>query len=265
MRIVANHAHLMPPLVQGAWWLDGGVDLLLHHLDDCNIERTLVFPPFANQVEGSGMRANLWALGEVQRHPDRLIPAGTTFPLAGDAMDILQMLHDREIHWIKIHPAIDLHDIADPKAAPFYARAAELGFVLDYHTGPHGAPLSYAKPEKFDALAWAYPGLRLVFEHVGGRVYFPEFAAVLSNHSKSTFGGLTSIFSPDNYLWRIEKSQLEALVKGLGADRFIFGLDFPWNSAVETRQHIQVIRSLDITEEDKELILGGNLAHLLGI
>ena len=255
----------MPPLVQNAWWLEGGVDLLLQHLDACEIEKTVVFPPFANQMERSGMSANLWALGEVQRHPDRLIPAGTTFPLADDALEILQMLHDRGIHWVKIHPAIDLHDIADPKAAPFYARAAELGFVLDYHTGPHRAPLSFAKPEKFDALAWQYPGLHWVFEHMGGRVYHLEFAAVLSNHRQNTFGGLTSIYNPKNYLWHIETSQLEALVKGMGAERFIFGLDFPWNSIEETRQHIRVIRSLDISEEDQALILGGNLARLLGI
>ena len=263
MRMIANHAHLMPPPARSAWWPEGGVELLLRHLDACEIEKAIVFPPFANQMEGSMLRANQWALGEVRLHPDRLIPAGTIFPLAQDALAVLQMLNDLGVHWVKIHPAIDLHDIADPKAIPFYTRAAELGFVLDYHTGPHGAPLAFAKPEKFDHLAWDYPNLRLVFEHLGGRVYYPEFAAVLDNHPGRTFGGLTSIYEPAKYLWHIEKTQLEALVKGLGADRFIFGLDFPWNSIEETRQHIDIIRSLDISETDKELILGGNLTGLL--
>ena len=265
MQIIANHAHLMPQLTQDAWWLEGGTDLLLHHLDACNIEKAVVFPPFANQMDGSMLRANQWALGEVRLHPDRLIPAGTLFPLAPDALAVLQMLHDQGVHWVKIHPAIDRHDIADPQADPFYARAAELGFVLDYHTGPHRAPLSFSKPEKFDTLAWNYPGLHLVFEHLGGRVYHNEFAAVLDNHRARTFGGLTSIYDPGHYLWHIETAQLTALIKSLGARRFIFGLDFPWNSIAESRQHIAVIRSLDISDADKALILGGNLKNLLGI
>jgi uncharacterized protein len=265
MQIIANHSHLMPQPGQNAWWLEGGTDLLLRHLDACNIEKTIVFPPFANQMDGSMLRANQWALGEVRLHPDRLFPAGTLFPLAPDALAVLQMLHDQGVHWVKIHPAIDLHDIADPGAIPFYTRAAELGFILDYHTGPHRAPLSYANPEKFDDLAWEYPKLRLVFEHLGGRVYYSEFAAVLANHPGRTFGGLTSIYNPAKYLWHIEKSQLETLVQAFGADRFIFGLDFPWNSIEDTLRHIEVIRSLDIPEADRNLILGGNLKNLLGI
>jgi len=263
MKLIANHTHLMPPLGPAAWWRAGGVDLLLHHLDACEIEKSVVFPPFANQMEGSMLDANQWALGKVRQHPDRLIPAGTLFPLAPDALSGLQMLHDQGVHWVKIHPAIDRHDIADPRATPFYTRAAELGFVLDYHTGPHRAPLSFSKPEKFDALAWDYPGLRLVFEHLGGRAYYLEFAAVLDNHRDRTFGGLTSIYDPSHYLWHIENAQLSALIKSLGASRFIFGLDFPWNSIEETRQHIAVIQSLDISDADKELILGGNLIRLL--
>ena len=137
--------------------------------------------------------------------------------------------------------------------------------VLDYHTGPHGTRLSLSKPEKFDDLAWNHPRLRLVFEHLGGRTYFREFEAIIANHRGRVLGGLTSVFGGDvGYMWHIPSATLAARVVALGASRFIFGLDCPWNGIEATRRHLQMIESWDIPASDRELILGGNLAHLLG-
>jgi len=265
MGILANHAHLMPPPVEGGWWPEGGVDLLLKHLDACGIDRAVVFPPFAHQV-ARGMRgANLWALEAVRKHADRFIPAGCMSPLAEDALEVLRILHDEGVRLVKIHPSVDLHDIAAPEAAQFYAEAEELGMVLDYHTGPHGTRLALATPEKFDDVACNHPKLRLVFEHIGGRTYFEGFAAILANHRGRTFGGLASVFDPEkNWMWYLDRRELEGLIRCIGAGSFIFGLDFPWNSPDRSRRDIEAIRSLDISERDKELILGGNLAGLLG-
>lgn len=265
MTIIANHAHLIPAPYPGSPWPAGEAEALLRHLDDCQIDQALVFPPFACQLHGGTLlSANRWALGEVRQYPHRLIAAGTVFPLAEDILDVVRMLHSEGVRWLKIHPSIDLHDIADPAAEPFYALVEELGMVLDYHTGAHGTRLALAKPEKYDDLAWRHPRLRLVFEHLGGRAYVEEFAALLSSHPRQTFGGLTSLFDRDkNYLWYIEPDRLAALIGALSADAFIFGLDFPWNSVEATRRHMNVIRSLGLPAADVDLILGGNLRRLL--
>ena len=266
MKIIANHAHLMPPIAPGGWWPAGDATLLLKHLDACGIERTVVFPPFACQMDNNMAEANRWALREIKSHADRFIPAGTVFPLAPDVLDVLQLLHDEGVRWLKIHPSVDLHDVAAPEAEPFYTKAEELGMVLDYHTGPHGTRLALAKPEKFDDLAWSHPELKLVFEHLGGRVYVEEFMAILGNHREQTYGGLTSIFdSGVNYLWFLTAERIEEIIKGIGARQFIFGLDFPWNSISATQRHLRIIDSLDIPPSDKNLIWGGNLSRLLDL
>lgn len=205
-----------------------------------------------------------WALDEIRSHRDRLIPAGMIFPLALGVCEVEQSLHDEGVRLLKIHPSIDLYDIADPAARPCYAKAQELGMILDYHTGPHGTRLSFAKPEKFDDLAFDFPQLQLVFEHLGGRPYYQEFAAVLAGHSGRCYGGLTSIYNPDEYLWYIAPF-IEEMIHGLGAQNFIFGLDFPWNSVEANQRDLEFIRSLDISAADQALILGGNLARLLGM
>lgn len=264
MKILANHAHLIPAPRPGDWWPEGSVSNLLKHLDACQVDMAVVFPPFASQVENDLWKANRWALDEIRPHRDRLVPAGTINPLAPGACEVIERLHDEGIRQLKIHPSIDLHDISDPTARPFYAKAQELEMILDYHTGPHGTRLSLAKPEKFDDLAYDYPGLRLVFEHMGGRPYYQEFAAILANHRGRCFGGLTSIYNPKNYMWHIAPF-IEEVIKGLGAQRFFFGLDFPYNPVEATQRDLAFIRSLDISEEDRAMILGGNLARLLSI
>jgi len=269
MTIIANHAHLMPDDA----WMPGGVDLLLQHLDDNEIDRAVVFPPFAIQVDFSMRRANEWALNQVRQHADRLLPAATIYPLAPDAVEMLRWLADEGVRLVKIHPAIDRHDVADPAARPFYARAQELGMVLDYHTGAHGVRLSMTRPEKFDDIAWDFPGLKLVFEHLGGRAYFNEFLAILCNHRQTgdqgaqrVFGGLTSVLSEEtNGLWHLGQERIEEVVRCAGADQLIFGLDFPYNSSKSIGADIARIKSLRIAETDKTRILGGNLAQLLDL
>jgi predicted TIM-barrel fold metal-dependent hydrolase len=264
MTIIANHAHLMPAPAADSGWPAGDSDMLLAHLDACGIDRALVFAPFANQCGGSLSAANRWALREVRAHADRFIPAGTLNPLAADVLDVMQMCYDAGARWVKIHPSIDLHDIADPRLEDFYSRAEGLGMTLDYHTGAHGTRLSLAKPEKFDDLAWNHPKLRLVFEHLGGRAYLREFEAIIANHRGRVLGGLTSVYDPGvGYMWHIPPADLEAMIASLGASRFIFGLDFPWNDIEATKRDLRVIESLPLPASDKALILGGNLLRLL--
>lgn len=267
MKIIANHAHLMPPYDQGgSGWRDGDSDMLLKHLDYCGIDRVVIFPPFACQVENNMQKANLWAIRQAKMHADRFIPAGTIFPLAKDILEMLDILHAEGIRLAKVHPSIDLHDIADPKAGECYAKAQELGIALDYHTGPHGTRLSLVDPAKYDDIAWDYPKLKLIFEHLGGRTYFEQFMAILGNHKNGRiFGGLTSVLAYEtNRMWYLGPERIVDLVKCVGADKLIYGLDFPWNSAETNKQDIEIIRNLNIAETDKEKILGANLAVLVG-
>jgi predicted TIM-barrel fold metal-dependent hydrolase len=240
--------------------------MLLSHLDFCGIDRVVIFPPFACQFGNDRKEANLWAWREARKHEDRFIPAGTIFPPADDAVVMLEILHGEGIRLAKVHPSIDLHDVSDPAAGECYAKAEELGIALDYHTGPHGTRLTLAEPRKFDSMACDYPNLKLVFEHLGGRTYFEEFMAILHNHKGRAFGGLTSVLEHGpNKLWYLGPERVMDLVDCVGADKLIYGLDFPWNSAETNRRDIEIIRSLDIAGTAKEEILGGTLSNLLGL
>lgn len=237
--------------------------MLLHHMDFCGIDKAVVFPPFACQMNGNMREANLWALRQIKGQ-DRLIPFATINPVAPDAKDVLKMVVDQGIAGAKVHPSIDVFDITEPKAMSFYAEAARLKFILDFHTGPHGSKLSLSDPVKFDTIAWEFPELKLIFEHVGGRTYFEIFLAILSNHGERTFAGIASILNRKT-LWYLGPEKILDMVRIIGPERLIYGLDFPWNSPEQNRDEIAVIRKLGLPEDEQEKILGGNLIKLLGL
>ena len=166
MLIIANHAHLQPARTATAWWPDGSADLLLKHLDFCNVDKTVIFPPFACQMDGDIIRANRWAWDQVAQHSDRFIPSGVFFPTGENAKELLNIFKEEGITLAKVHPSVDEHDIADPALEEVYQLAAEYGIVLDYHTGSHGTRLSLARPEKFEDVSFNFPKLRMIFEHL---------------------------------------------------------------------------------------------------
>jgi hypothetical protein len=53
----------------------------------------------------------------------------------------------------------------------------------------------------------------------------------------------------------------ETIVQTLGASRLLYGCDYPYGMPGENLRHVQRLR---ISEEEKELILGGNVRRLLG-
>ena len=273
MKIIANHAHLMPPSKGNSCWPEGDPEMLLEHIDFCGIEKVVIFPPFACQMDGDIVAANRWAWSEVKKHSDRFIAAGIFFPAGENALELLEIFKDEGVKTAKVHPSIDKHDIADPKLDEVYAKAAELGIALDYHTGVHGTPLSMSKPEKFDDIAWRHPELKLIFEHLGGRTYFEEFLAILVNHRKTddkgrpfAYGGLTSVLStenPDNLFWYLGPEKVMDVIRFTSAKQLIYGLDFPWNPKEVNKKDIETILSLEISKEEKEKILGKNLTGLV--
>ena len=266
MKIIANHAHLLLPHDGTGWWPEGNSEMLIEHLDVCGIDKVVVFPPFACQMDDDMEKANMWALDEVAKHSDRFIAAGTLNPIADNVISLLDTLYEAGVRLIKIHPSVDTHDISDPAADDFYRRAEELGVLLNYHTGPHGTKLSNATPYKYDDILWKYPKLKMNFEHIGGRPFRELFLAIIFNLHNRAFGGVTSILSYETArAWYMGPEILQDFIEIAGADNFIFGLDFPWHSAEVNKKDIELIQGMTISQESKAKILGGNICKLLGV
>ena len=267
--VYANHAHVFPPGLNP----DGSVARLLKMMDACGIEGAVCFAPFSHQANGAGIRPNQWLADEIRNQP-RLRGFGTVDFTAAAMRDQVRAIRDLGLLGIKMHPNVQEFDILCPQAMEAYAAAGELGLFISFHTGVHAYRLAHTALSKFDEVAHHFPGLRFSMEHMGGYHYFGEALAVLFNcfpppwvkdRKCNVFAGLASVFTQhQNRMWYLRPEQILEIILQTSAEQCIFGLDFPYNQERETKMGMETIRALPIGDEQKGLILGGNLRRELG-
>jgi predicted TIM-barrel fold metal-dependent hydrolase len=264
---LANHAHVFPAAINA----DGTIDQLLRHLDACNIAEAVCFAPFSHQSKEPGFDSNEWLAREL-RGRDRLYGFGTIDFTRADVREQVKRIIDLGLKGIKIHPPGQKLELLSPRAFETYATAQDAGLFITFHTGIHHSRIRHSRVVDFDEICCHFPSLRFSMEHVGGWSFFNEAVAVMANNtpppwepgSCNVFAGLTSIFSPDTLpFWFMPRERLQELIRQTAVRQLIFGLDFPYNDIAATQRGISTIRSLELSDEDTQLILGGNLRREL--
>ena len=180
---------------------------------------------------------------------------------ASTALDALRRGARQGARGVKFHPAITKTAINDPDLEGFYSLAEELRMPIVVHTGPHGWFLSKYRPILIDEVAHRHPQLPLVIEHLGGAGLSRETLAVMQN-SPNIYGGLATCLTEDAG-WFVPTEEIAFMVRKFGADRFIFGSDFPWNKAENTRRALEVLGGLKLPPVDLDLIRSGNMERLV--
>jgi hypothetical protein len=265
---LAHHAHLFPAAIRA----DGTVEELLKHLDACGIAEAVCFAPLPHQMDPKTTDRNGWLAGELKSR--RRLHGFGTLDFTGNVRQQIRQIVDLGFKGIKIHPPVQKLDILSAPALEAYAAAQEADLFLTFHTGVHHSRLRESRVIDWDEIACQFPKLRFSMEHVGGWSFFHEALAVMVNHtpppweagSCKVFAGLTSIFSPDQMpFWYLSPERLRELVRQVGINQLIFGLDFPYNDVAATKRGIETIRAMELSDEDTAKILGGNLRRELGI
>lgn len=140
-----------------------------------------------------------------------------------------------------------LTTINEPAMYPIFAKAAELGMPI----------LAHATPEECAALSEVIPEAMILMAHTGGHptAMGDWFNAIqIARHYPNIYLDTASSQSDMGYL--------EAAVAGVGAERVIFGTDMP---LIDPFFGLAKVTGADLTDEQKALILGGNLKRLLGL
>lgn len=182
-------------------------------------------------------------------------------------------------------------DFADPKFHPVWAKAEELGAVLFIHpqstpqlasrfkgngwlSNVIGNPLDTTIALEhlvFEGTLDKFPRLKVLAAHGGG--YFPA-ASVRSDHScyvspSSCNPNVVLKKKPSEYARQIHYDSLvftpEALanlVRQVGPGQVMIGTDhpIPWNE-----HPVDQVMAAQLTPEERDAVLGGNAARLLGL
>ncbi len=260
-----NHVHLFPSEMRE----DGSLESFLGAVEGLDFEGAVCFAPFSYQFANAGRTDdhNEWLRDTLAGH-DNLIGYGTLDPTRPAAPQV-EHLASLGFRGIKLHPPAQKFEMFGDWARDAYAAMEEHGLIADFHIGIHWHRLKDYDPLLCDEIAWHYPKLRMVYEHVGGWHYYRQVLAVISNNmlrGNHLYAGIASVLSRESqrYWWLGPEGVSECRWQ-IGADLLIYGLDFPYNHAAQLRSDLEQINALDWPQADIEALLGGNLKRLLGL
>jgi hypothetical protein len=109
-------------------------------------------------------------------------------------------------------------------------------------------------PDLLYSFILSFPDLKLVCAHWGGGLPFyalmPEVGKALTN----------VFFDTAATIWLYQPQIFKQVSDIIGSDKILFGTDYP---LISPNRIIAQIQSLELPEEDKAKILGGNAQRLL--
>jgi predicted TIM-barrel fold metal-dependent hydrolase len=152
---------------------------------------------------------------------------------------------------IKLHPDFQKFRIDDERVFHLY-EAAEGRLPILFHTGD--PRYAYSQPEKLANVARRFPGLRCIGAHFGGHAEW-ERVECYADTPNVHFDTCSSLFL-------LNAGRAKEIIELLGADRFMFGSDFPmWRHDLE----LERVLRLELREDILEKILWKNAEKFYGI
>jgi len=209
------------------------------------------------------VETNDYILESIARYPQRLIGFCTVQPHSYEAaITEIERCAQEGIRGVgEIRPDIQLFDLRDEEViAPLIKVIRKHKLILLTHASEpvgHNYPgKGTITPDMLYPFITSYPDLTIVCAHWGGGLPFyalmPEVKQAMSNVFFDTAAS-PFLYSPQIY---------KQVIQLVGAEKILFGSDYP---LLAQSRLLEEIRSLDLPEETRDLILSGNAQRLLGI
>jgi len=215
-------------------------------MDRCGIEKACTSIP--DPLRYDFREGNRMTLEIVRRHPRRLIGFCIADPRRGEecAKELDRYLGGEKFSGVKLHVSHTRLPYDHPLYDVIYAKAREHGVPVLAHT------FSRAEAARLLGAARRFPGVPFIVGHSGAYEWadvMDEIAAVPNAY----FDVCCSC---------IDAGRIEAFVAVAGAERVLLGTDMPFlHPAVDLSQVVNA----QLEDADKALILGGNMACILGM
>ena len=265
-----NHCHVAP---EG--WFDknnpqkGTLKRMKEIMNGAGIKKAIAIAPFLRLMPRDNWyspdfkterECNEWLYQSIRDYPN-IYGFVTVNPKAQDSCEIVAEYINKGFVGVKIHPAIFQIRVDHPSLDEFYSTVEKLKVPILFHTGVHGWRINEYRPILLDNVVCKYHGLKIIMEHSHLPLFFDETLAVLVNNSRiwnnfPIYAGITSHFSPK------DKERLLLIRNTIGADRIIYGLDYPFNDIDILKKDIEFINDI-FDQEESDLMLGKNLERII--
>ena len=264
MDIINAHAHIYPDKIArkaaqaiGDFYdavieHDGTIDALLKENSEANISKCLVHSvaTTVHQVSSINgficeqMRKHEEFVGFMTLHPDMDV---------SEIRDEVDRCIALGFRGVKLHPDFQRFNIDDDSATRIYDAVAGRLPIL-FHMGD--ARYDYSSVSRLVSILNDYKELQVIAAHMGA---YQRWDDVCLYH-KAKYSNFH--FDTSSSLAFLPKEKALGMIRDFGADKFFFGTDYPmWTAKDELRR----LNDLDLTETEKELILGENIKRFLNL
>lgn len=216
---------------------------IVTEMNRLGIDKAVIFP-FSELTPGISFSfANDSIADAVNKCPDRLIGFARLDPNFGKvAVEELKRDIKIGLTGIKLHPSSQKFSLRNDHLRNIIKRASMLNIPIIFDSGKKESP-----SEHFGELAELFPEAKIIMTHM-----FGDFLRVALHHQ--------NIYLQTTDMPR--KEIIQEAVKELGAERIIMGSDSPY---ISMEVEVEKIKSLNISDKEKKLIMGENMRRILGL
>ena len=230
--IAARTVEKLAKLVENPPETDGTHDGLFRSAQEAGIDCSVVLP-IATKA------SQFYTINEYAAHfqKGKIISFGSIHPASENYKEELREINAMGIKGIKLHP--------DYQGVYFSVHAGQDPLCPeDIHCTPQMAAelIEDVAPEK------------LVLAHLGGNQQWDEVERYLVG--KNVYLDTAVIFD------YIEQEQFLRILRNHGSDKVLFATDSPWAGQ---KRFVDLMKEMPVTEKEREDVLGGNAAELLGL
>ncbi|MBU7015687.1 MAG: amidohydrolase family protein [Theionarchaea archaeon] len=236
------------------------LDDLSLQMDIAAVDMAVVFAVTSQEGMALTEDSNSAVAAAISEMPERLVGFCSVHPAQGTkALQELERCHSLGLRGIKLHPVLqDFH--CDCDALHLLAKkAADLSMPILIHSS---FPYNSRESESLYHLVSSHPETDFLLAHTGGFQFLDCYAYVEKRKS-----GIENIyFELSTLVPMFRRSpytpQVKWLVEQMGADRVVFGSNYPHYQLVDA---LTAFRELELSYEDSQQILGKTLATLLNL
>lgn len=260
--IIDAHCHIYPDKIAekaslgtGTFYgvkmaYDGKISTLDKVAAKAGIDRCLIHSVATTPKQVASI--NAFIADEVKTGNGRFIGFGALHPDSEDIKGDVENLLALGLKGVKMHPDIQGIAADDPRCMKIYDEIAGK-IPLLIHSGDSRYQMS--NPEQIGRVMDLYPEMTIIAAHFGGYTVWDRAVECFAGR-KNVYVDTCSSF------WKLTNDQVINYINAYGADRVLFGTDYPmWDASSELERFF----SLGLTDRENEMILHENLENLLGL
>jgi len=254
MMIIDADTHISPT---GQDFEDFSLEAHMARMARSGVDKTLTW--LKPDYQGTGIEGhNAYVYQAMQEYPNQILGFGWADPTVS-VEHAIEMVHrcvdDYGMYGVKLNGAQNHYYIDDPDLAlPVIDEIARTGKLLAFHIGPD----AYERTHPFRAakIARMYPDMDILMVHMG-----------MTNNDMNDAVIEMAQECPNMHLVGSATTTRAVLkaIRILGADRVCFGTDSPFQMQHVVRAMYDALLEDELSQEEKALVMGGNIARLFGL